>query len=93
MKRGSVWVSFAVLWGGYSLMFTGYCWLRGYDVSLLQVVSPVNYYKGPWPPPKFAGTGVVPKGAASSSGGSTPLNPTPGNPWNSPLNPLKFGII
>ncbi len=60
MKRGSVWVSFAVLWSSYSLLFLGYCWLRGYGISFLETVSPVNYYQGPWPPPLFGGTGVVP---------------------------------
>ena len=52
MRRGSVWVSFAVLWTAYALMFTGYAWVRGYDLPFLQIVGPVNYYKGPWPPGK-----------------------------------------
>lgn len=73
--KGSVWVSMSVLWASYSLLFVGYCWLRGYDISLLQAVSPVNYYKGPWPPAPFAGTGVIPNGqsganAANPQGGA-----------------------
>ena len=72
--KGSVWVSMTVLWASYSLLFVGYCWLRGYDISLLQAVSPVNYYKGGWPPPLFTDTGVIPKGqganAANPAGGA-----------------------
>lgn len=74
MKRGSVWLGMAVLWAAYSTMFAGYCWLRGYDISPLGIVSPVNYYKGTWPPPLFTGTGVFPSGRATTTaagGGSS----------------------
>lgn len=50
MKRGSVAVSFLLLWGGYTLLFTGYCWVRGYNIGFLSIVSPVNFYSGSWPP-------------------------------------------
>jgi len=46
VKRGSVWLSFVVLWGAYTLVYTGYVWIRGYDIGLLDLVSPVQFYQG-----------------------------------------------
>lgn len=70
----SVWLPMAVIWGSYSMLFYGYCLIKGYNISFLEVVSPVNYYKGGWPPPLFTDTGVIPKGqganAANPQGGA-----------------------
>jgi hypothetical protein len=57
-----VWLSFTIIWAGYALMFAGYSWVRGYDISFRQIVGPVNYYQGKWPPAKYTGTGVFPTG-------------------------------
>lgn len=68
MKAGSVWLSFAVLWAAYGLVFTGYCWVRGYNISFGQIVDPVNYYRGTWPPPaSIPATQVLPTAAGSSA--------------------------
>lgn len=79
----SVWLPMAVLWGGYSMLFYGYCLIKGYNIGFLEIVSPVNYYKGGWPPPLFTDTGVIPKGqganAANPAGGAVQSGaPQPG---------------
>lgn len=68
MARGSVWVSFAVLWTAYTLLFTGYVWVRGYDISFGQITGPVNYYKGTWPPGTSIPVGqIFPTGKSASA--------------------------
>jgi hypothetical protein len=64
--RGSVWLSFTVLWAAYAGVFTGYCWLRGYNITFLQIVSPVNWYSGTWPPGEsIPTTQVFPSGSST----------------------------
>jgi hypothetical protein len=38
-----------LLWSGYTLIFWGYCQIKGYDISLRDIVQP-THYKGNWPP-------------------------------------------
>ena len=65
--RGSVWLGMAVLWAGYGLIFTGYVWLRGYNLTAGEIWGPFNYYKGQWPPSKSIDSGSVFPSASSSS--------------------------
>lgn len=44
-------VALAVTFAGYGIAFTGYVWLKGHDLTLAQIWSPVGYYRGTWPPP------------------------------------------
>lgn len=59
-------VAFALLWAGYSGGLWGWCLLRGYNVTLGQLVSPVHPYgqgKGQgWPPAHIPDTQVWPDG-------------------------------
>lgn len=75
MRHGSVWLSFTVLWAAYGLMFTGYAWLRGYNISFPEIWSPVNYYQGSKLSDAglFSGTGVFPTGKVSSPSGGASL--------------------
>jgi hypothetical protein len=68
VRKGSVVIAFAVLWAGYTLVYTGYVWVRGYDISFKQIVSPVNFYSGSWPPSAAANTQIWPKGDSGASG-------------------------
>lgn len=43
-------IGMGLLWGGYSLLLWGYCQVRGYDISLTDLVVP-GRYTGKWPPP------------------------------------------
>ena len=45
MKRGSTWLAFGVLWAAYTLVYTGYVWVRGYDIGFLSLISPVQFYQ------------------------------------------------
>lgn len=40
-----------MLWAGYTLLMWGYTRVKGYDISLPELVIP-GRYKGPWPPKK-----------------------------------------
>ena len=55
-------VAFALLWAGYSGGSWGWCLLRGYNVTLGQLVSPVHPYHGGWPPGPIPDTQVWPSG-------------------------------
>ena len=65
-KGGLIVVGFGVMWVAYGILWTGYTLVRGYDVPVSEVWSPVNYYKGSWPPPAIPKTQVWP----SRSGGA-----------------------
>jgi hypothetical protein len=65
VKRGSVVIAFTVMWGAYAMLFTGYCWMKGYDISARQIVGPVNFYTGQWPPSPAAATEIIPSGKGS----------------------------
>lgn len=64
-----------LMWAGYSVSLWGWCLLRGYDVTLGQLMSPTHPYgsgKGqPWPP-KLIGPDVIWPGgrSATTAGGA-----------------------
>lgn len=91
-------VGFLVIWGGYSVSLWGWCLLRGYDVTLGQLMSPVHPYgsgKGQsWPPPALGADVIFPGGRTSgttppSSGSSSPTarNPLQGTNAGMPSHP------
>lgn len=43
-------IGFGMLWTGYTLLFWGYCQIRGYDISIKEIVVP-KAWDGKWPPP------------------------------------------
>jgi hypothetical protein len=47
-------------WLGYSLGLWGWSLLRGYNVTLGQLMSPVHPYSGAWPPPLLPDTQTLP---------------------------------
>lgn len=67
-------VGMLLWWGGYSVGFWGWCLIRGYDVTLGQLMSPTHPYgsgKGQtWPPPVMAPDVIFPGGRSSSSSGA-----------------------
>jgi hypothetical protein len=57
---GLIWVSYAVgMWG--------YCLIRGYDVTLLQLVKPA-VWTGTWPPFVADNTVIFPVGKGAAGG-------------------------
>lgn len=38
-----------MLWGGYTLLFWGFCRIKGYDLGLGEIVIP-GKWNGKWPP-------------------------------------------
>lgn len=70
-------VGFLIMWGGYSVSLWGWCLLRGYDVTLGQLMSPTHPYgsgKGQkWPPPLIKPDVIFPGGRSSGTSlGGTP---------------------
>jgi hypothetical protein len=42
-------IGFGMIWGGYTLLFWGWCQIKGYDISLAEIVVPKKW-DGTWPP-------------------------------------------
>jgi len=53
------WMSYASAWWGYSL-------IKGYNLSLLEIIGPVNYYSGTWPPAEAGNSVIIPDGTTAS---------------------------
>lgn len=56
----------------YTLEYYGVALLKGWNITILQMISPVNYYGADgtnqkWPPPKAGNTEIIPTGAASGA--------------------------
>lgn len=71
-----------LVWAGYSVSLWGWCLLRGYNVTLGQLMTPIHPYlsgKGQsWPPPLMAPDVIFP-GGRTAAGGSAASTP-PGKP-------------
>ena len=68
-------LGFGVIWIGYAVGFTGYAWVRGYNLSFTEIVSPTKFYTGQWKPGVGPGlvndaTVLIPTGS-NTGGGST----------------------
>ena len=67
-------IGMGIIWGGWTLGLWGWCLIRGYDVSLGQLVNPVHQLD--WKTAianQIPNTQIVPGGQnATASGGSTP---------------------
>ena len=64
-----------IMWTGYSVSLWGWCLLRGYDVTLGQLMSPAHPYgsgKGQkWPPPLMGSDVIFPGGRTPAAPAST----------------------
>jgi hypothetical protein len=60
---------------GYTLLWWGYSLVKGYDITFAQIVSPVHYYTGAWPPAAASPDSIFPGGknatAASAAAASS----------------------
>lgn len=77
-------IGFGILWSGYTLMFWGFCRIKGYDIGLADMVIP-KHYKGKWPPPIVDDSGT---GLGGPGGNGVAPGDHPGDmPWTYPKNP------
>jgi hypothetical protein len=64
-------VGMIVVWLGYTVEFYGYTLLKGYDVTIGQLASPMHPYgsgKGQdWPPPLIKSGQVLPSGTGTGT--------------------------
>ena len=60
-----------LLWTAYAMGMWGFSLLKGWNISLKQIISPVNYYGSqpnqPWPPDLAGNTVIIPDGTSKSS--------------------------
>ncbi len=59
-------IAMALGWASYTLMLWGYTLLRGYNISLVQLVNPVHNYTGQWPPAAAGNSVIIPDGTSAS---------------------------
>lgn len=93
-----------LLWGSYTLMFWGWTMVKGYSITLPQIVMPGDY-KGTWPPsaatastvsssstPAAAPTGVAGAVATGTAGVNAGVSSAAGsgNPIGTILQGLGF---
>ena len=71
-------IAMGLLWAGYAGAVWGYCVLKGYNVTLSQLVNPKAPYR--WPkggPPKIPAGQLLPgKVTAATTGAPSPGAPT-----------------
>lgn len=59
-------VAMLLAWLGYTTGYWGYSLVKGYNLGLREIVSPVNYYTGQWPPQEAGNAVVIPDGTSES---------------------------
>jgi hypothetical protein len=60
-----------LVWAGYATGLWGYCLVRGYDLTLGDLMSPLHPYSGPWPPPQIPDGQFMPGGKAKAAAATT----------------------
>ena len=60
-------VGMLLTWGGWSISFWGWCLLRGYNVTLGQLMTPLHPYAGKWPPPLIPDSQIFPGGTKAGA--------------------------
>ena len=71
-------IGFGLAWFGYALAFWGHALVKGYNLSFAQVVSPVSFYRGAWPPPDATNTVLFPDGKPDNNATAGPSQPGSG---------------
>lgn len=84
-------VGFGVIWVGYAVGFTGYCWVRGYDLSFKQIVWPSGFYQGKWPPALITDDTVLIPGQGTASSSTASGTGTGGQPASNPSGTVAGG--
>ena len=59
-------IAMGLAWASYTLMLWGYTLIKGYNISLIQLVNPVHNYTGAWPPQVAGNTVIIPDGTKAS---------------------------
>jgi hypothetical protein len=67
-------LAFLISWLGYGAGYWGYSLVKGYNLSLSQLVSPVNYYTGVWPPAIAGNDTIIPGGNTASLANANSFN-------------------
>ena len=90
-------VGMLLTWAGYSISLWGWCLLRGYNVTLGQLMSPTHPYGAgknqPWPPGPIPDSQVFPGAAGPSSPASGSAPPTSAGGNTAPGLPAPSGRL
>lgn len=81
-------IGFGLLWSGYTLLFWGWCRIKGYDIGLGQIVIPKKW-TGAWPPPLIDDS-PDPMGGPSHNGVAPGDHPGDA-PWSYPNGGTSAG--
>lgn len=93
-------IGMVLVWAGYSVSLWGWCLIRGYDVTLGQLMSPTHPYgsgKGQaWPPPLMSADQIFPGGrntgeSAPASGAASRPGPGGNNAKGLPAPSGRLG--
>ena len=64
----------SLIWAGYATGLYGWSLIRGYDLTLAQMVSPTKWYSGKWPPAGAGNESILPNGTAGQTATLTVAN-------------------
>ena len=74
-------IGFGLAFVSYTFGLYGWSLVRGYNLTLKQLISPTSFYTGKWPPEKAGNTEIFPTGnAAGAQTTALVLTNPPGNP-------------
>ena len=62
-----VWIGMGLVWAGYTAGLYGWSLVRGYNLTLAQMISPTKWYSGTWPPAAAGNTQIIPGGGAAGT--------------------------
>jgi hypothetical protein len=64
-------IALGLVWAGYAGTLWGWSLLRGYNLSLWDIISPTKPYSGSWPPALAGNETVFPTGTSASTASTT----------------------
>jgi hypothetical protein len=65
-------IGIGIAWLGYSVSLWGYCLVKGWNVKFTELINPVKYYTGKWPPPaNIPPTSTFPTGTSTATKAGT----------------------
>lgn len=85
-----VWLGMGIVWAGYTWGLYGYCLIRGYNITLHQVVSPTQWYSGKWPPQPAGNQDILPTG---TEGGTANIQLTVANAPAGTASSTSGGVV
>jgi Transglycosylase SLT domain len=71
MGRVMIAIGFGLFWLSSGFVMYGYSLIRGYDLTIGDIMSPTHFYTGKWPPPLAGNTQIFPTGIGTAGSATT----------------------